>query len=66
MTHPRIESLLDEFKALPITSQRSVAAIVGAAVADAATRPFHWVYNLQKLERIVGRKVINNIEHLDY
>ncbi|XP_078685963.1 crystallin J1A-like [Branchiostoma floridae x Branchiostoma belcheri] len=36
-------------------AERAVGAIVGAAVADAAAQPLHWIYNLQKLDSIIGR-----------
>ena len=47
---------LQRFKALPLRKQRSVACIVGAAVADAATRPTHWVYDTSKLASILDNK----------
>ena len=50
----RIEELLKEIRLLPPIKQRAIAAIVGASVADAATRPFHWLYDVKKLEEIVG------------
>lgn len=31
---------------------RAVAAIIGAATADAASMPLHWVYNLEKLAEL--------------
>jgi len=33
-----------------------VAAVVGGIVCDAAAQPLHWIYNLQKLDDIVGDK----------
>ena len=50
----KIEELLKEIRLLPLIKQRAIAAIVGASVADAATRPFHWLYDVKKLEEIVG------------
>ena len=38
---------------LPLVKQRAIFAIIGSAVADAAVRPFHWVYDTQKLATIV-------------
>ena len=39
----KLEELLDEVKKLSPIKQRAIAACVGASVADAATRPFHWL-----------------------
>eukprot|EP00981_Chlorochromonas_danica_P005401 scaffold1091_cov164-Ochromonas_danica.AAC.24 len=44
-----------ELTSLPIIQQRAACAIIGAAVADAAIRPFHWVYNLTALQEVVGQ-----------
>lgn len=49
----KIDELLNEVKELSPISQRAVAACVGACTADAATRPFHWLYDRAKLEDIV-------------
>lgn len=47
-----LNSLLAKAKSLPSDlSRRSVAALVGACVADAAARPMHWVYNPDDLKR---------------
>ena len=53
---PTLRELLNQVKKLSPTNQRVVAAVVGSAVADAATRPFHWLYDRAKLEAIVGDK----------
>ena len=44
-SNKKIESLLKKVKDLPDRSQRKVASIVGAIVADAASAPFQWVYD---------------------
>ena len=49
-----ILDLIKEVNKLPDIKQRGISAIVGATVADAATRPFHWVYNQQQLDNIIG------------
>uniref|UniRef100_A0AAV2JV83 Selenoprotein J n=1 Tax=Knipowitschia caucasica TaxID=637954 RepID=A0AAV2JV83_KNICA len=36
-------------------ANRALGAIVGAAVADAAAQPLHWVYDLQKLHSILAK-----------
>jgi len=48
-----ISNLLLEIKQLTPIQQRCVAACVGSSVGDAATRPFHWLYDRVKLESIV-------------
>lgn len=50
-----LSALLTEYRALPATAQRAVAAIVGAAVGDAASRPAHWVYDRPTLESKIGK-----------
>lgn len=40
-------------KTLTPSQQRAIGAIIGAAVGDAATRPFHWVYDRKLLEATV-------------
>ncbi|PVD22152.1 hypothetical protein C0Q70_17957 [Pomacea canaliculata] len=37
-------------------TDRRVAAVVGALVADAAAQPLHWLYDEEKLKRIIGEK----------
>ena len=46
-------ALLEEYKALSVISRRAVAAIVGACVGDAATRPVHWVYDRNLIENTI-------------
>ena len=50
-------SLLDSLKQLQVEKERAAAALVGAAVADAAARPLHWIYDADKLKEILGDKV---------
>lgn len=56
VTTSTLYDLLNQVKKLTPTNQRVVAAVVGSAVADAATRPFHWLYDRAKLEAIIGDK----------
>lgn len=49
----RIEELLTAVKKLDVVRQRKVAAVVGAAVADAAARPLHWVYDNNALQSYI-------------
>ena len=51
-----LHDLLKKVSRLSLPNQRAVAAVVGASVGDAATRPFHWLYDRAKLENIVGDK----------
>ncbi|KAG7487517.1 hypothetical protein MATL_G00024390 [Megalops atlanticus] len=37
-------------------ADRIVGAIIGAAVADAAAQPLHWIYDLQKLRAILSEE----------
>lgn len=60
----RISSILhsEAFTSLSPTSKRAVAAVVGAAVADAATRPFHWLYDRKVLEATLRENSDRNPE----
>lgn len=49
----KIAELLNTVKQLKPVQQRAIAAVVGSSVGDAATRPFHWLYDRAKLEDIV-------------
>jgi hypothetical protein len=33
---------------------RARAAVLGAFVADAATMPLHWIYDVQRIQQLVG------------
>jgi len=44
----------NKYNSLCVTKKRAVASVVGAAVADAATRPTHWVYDSSKLVKSIG------------
>jgi len=47
-------SLLEEVSSLPALQQRKVGSLLGAAVADAASRPLHWVYDTQLLTSAIS------------
>ena len=47
--HQLLRGLMSKFQNLNTVQQRSVAAVLGAAVADAATRPCHWLYDRVKV-----------------
>lgn len=49
----KLTSLMNRFQILNPIQQRAVAAVIGASVADAATRPLHWLYDRTKLESII-------------
>lgn len=44
-----LSCLLEEVSRLPRLQQRKVGCLVGAAVGDAAARPFHWQYDVSSL-----------------
>lgn len=50
----QLQLLIGRMRKLTPVHQRAVAAVVGSAVADAASRPMHWLYDREKLENIVG------------
>lgn len=49
-----IKDLLTKIKSLPVTNQRCISALIGVTVADAATRPLHWIYDGRVMNRVVG------------
>ena len=49
-----LDTALQRALGLPPAHQRAVAAIVGAAVADAAAAPLHWCYDPAKLKEELG------------
>ena len=55
-----MSKLLERVESLPELQARATASILGAAVADGAARPLHWVYNKEELENIL--KVERDIE----
>lgn len=50
----RIFSLISRVRDLPLPRQRAIASVVGSCVADAASRPIHWLYDQAKLDATVG------------
>lgn len=49
--------LIGRYEVLSDVQKRAVSAIIGASVADSATRPFHWLYDTKKLKDVVGNTV---------
>jgi len=45
--------LLEQVRKLPELQQRKVSCLLGAAVADAAARPLHWIYDLGDLNAAI-------------
>ena len=45
---------MNKYNSLSPIAKRAVAAVIGAHVADAASMPLHWIYDVSKLEEIVG------------
>lgn len=46
-------TLLEQVRKLPELQQRKVSCLLGAAVADAAARPLHWIYDLGELNAAI-------------
>ena len=53
---------LAELSQLSPTARRAVGAVVGAVVADAATRPFHWVYDQEVIEHAMQSSSRESLE----
>ena len=50
-----VRGLLDQVRKLPEQQQRRVSCLLGAAVADAAARPLHWIYDLGELNAAIKK-----------
>ena len=50
----KLEQLYAKYELLNDIQKRAVSSVVGAGVADAATRPVHWLYDRTKLEATIG------------
>jgi hypothetical protein len=50
-------SLLEQVRKLPELQQRKISCLLGAAVADAAARPLHWIYDLAELNAAIKTDV---------
>lgn len=48
-----ISAQLEAVAALPRAQERAVSSLLGAAVADAAARPLHWVYDMELMEELM-------------
>jgi len=44
---------LQDVAALPRAQERAVSSLLGATVADAASRPLHWVYDMTLMEELM-------------
>ena len=51
-----VTELVSGIKALPEPTKRKMSAIIGAAVADAASLPLQWIYDDKKMKEVVGDK----------
>lgn len=49
-----LTSLLEKALLLSEVNQKKVGCLVGAAIADAAARPLHWVYDLGQLDKAIA------------
>ena len=49
-----MRGLMDSAKKLDSVAQRKISVVLGAAVADAAARPLHWVYDNAKLQSYIA------------
>ena len=50
---PSVLKLLEQVGKLSELQQRQVSCLLGAAVADAAARPLHWIYDLGELNAAI-------------
>lgn len=55
---PRFSSRSPPLATLTMSAvkSRAKAAILGGFVADAATMPLHWIYDVEKIKELVGNK----------
>ena len=55
-----LNKFLEKIQNLPQIKSKAAASLLGAAVADAAARPLHWIYDRDQLDSILGEKVSDN------
>jgi len=53
MTSPVATLIHQLSSSLPPILERKLASLLGAAVADAASRPLHWIYDLDQLNKVI-------------
>jgi len=46
----QLSEVIDVVKNMSLINQRAIAAVIGAAVGDAACRPLHWVFDVEVLK----------------
>ena len=52
-----LNKFLEKIQKLPQIKRQAAASLLGAAVADAAARPLHWIYDKDQLDIVLGEKV---------
>jgi len=51
-----VTQLISGIKALPEETKMKMSAVIGAIVADAASLPLQWIYDVKKMQEVVGNK----------
>ena len=59
-----INEFISSLMKLPAVRQKAAACLLATAVADAAARPLHWVYNREELKNILSKNVRFALIHL--
>ena len=62
MTTRTLTELIRLASMQPDHEQRKIAALVGACVADAASRPLHWVYDMEALEKYLNETFDDGVD----
>ena len=62
MTTRTLTELIRLSSMQPEVEQRKMAALLGACVADAASRPLHWVYDMEALEKYLNETFADGID----
>ena len=60
-----LNKFLEKIQKLPQIKRQAAASLLGAAVADAAARPLHWIYDRNQLDSVLGEKVRKKIKYLN-
>ena len=53
----QLNEFLDKLENVSLVRRRAAASLLGSCVADAASRPLHWIYDKEKLATLLAERV---------
>ena len=52
-----MNEFLEALEKVSLVRRRAAASLLGSCVADAASRPLHWIYDKEKLVTLLAERV---------